>query len=141
MNKLKITDTLTIPGTCLRFEAVRSGGPGGQNVNKLATKVHLFLDLPRCAVLTAIVKSRLRGLAGRRMVAGDQLRIMSQRHRNRDQNLEECRTRLVALLRAALVPPKRRRATRAPGWVEKKRRDSKQRRSKTKTLRRPPGDE
>jgi ribosome-associated protein len=141
MENLRIDDAITIPAGNLNATAVRSGGPGGQNVNKVATKVILTFDLPGCGVLTAAVKARLRQAAGRRIDRAGFLHVTSQLHRTREQNLEECRRRLCALIRSALVSPKQRKKTRPPAWSDAGRLEAKRRASRKKQLRKPPDDE
>ncbi len=141
MKDLRINDQLTIPAADLRATAVRSSGPGGQHVNKVATKVVLTFDLPGCAVLTQAVKKRLRQAAGRRVDRTGLLRVMSQRHRTREQNLEECRQRICRLIRGVLTAPRRRRRTHPPAWAAEQRLDAKRRTSRQKELRRPPGED
>ena len=141
MKDLRIDDAVTIPAGNLSATAIRSGGPGGQNVNKVATKVVLTFDLPGCSVLTAAVKARLRQAAGRRIDGAGLLRVASQRHRTREQNLEECRRRLRGLIRSALVSPKRRKRTRPPAWSGAARLEAKRRTSRKKELRKPPEDD
>ena len=141
MEDLRVDRTTTIPARYLHAAAVHAGGPGGQNVNKLATKVVLVFDLPACDVLSGDVKDRLRSLAGRRIDRTGKLTVRSQRHRTRRGNLEECRARLSALVRQALEPPVRRRKTRPPQWTAAERLEAKRRQSRKKALRRPPSAE
>jgi ribosome-associated protein len=140
MEDLVINDTVTIPGRELRAESVRAGGPGGQNVNKVASKVTIVFDLPATTALSAAVKARLVRAAGRRVDREGLLRLSSQRHRTRGQNLAACRERLAILIRDALKPPTPRRPTRPPRAAALNRLDAKRRRSRTKELRRPPGN-
>ncbi len=112
---------------------VRSSGPGGQNVNKVATAVQLSFDVAR-APLAYAARQRLRTLAGSR-ISADTLRIDARRHRTREQNRRDARERLLALIAAAKVVPKRRRATRVPGGERRRRLEGKRRRGDTKKLR------
>ena len=105
----------------LVWSAVRASGPGGQNVNKVSSKVELRFDFEASVVLTPSVKSRLRKLAEHRLDAEGRILIVSQQSRNQPQNLEHARKHLAELIARALVVPKLRRATR-PSKAAKKRR-------------------
>jgi ribosome-associated protein len=128
---LVITPTLSIDDSELDERFVRASGPGGQNVNKVATAVQLRYDVGRSA-LAPEVRDRLRMLAGSRMTDDDVLVIDARTHRTQGQNREEARERLADFVRRALVRPKRRKKTR-PGKAAKERRlVTKKRRSETK---------
>jgi ribosome-associated protein len=128
---LVITPTLSIEDSELEERFVRASGPGGQNVNKVATAVQLRYDVGRSA-LAPEVRDRLRALAGSRLTDDDVLVIDARTHRTQGQNREEARERLADLVRRALVRPKRRKKTR-PGKAAKERRlVTKKRRSETK---------
>jgi ribosome-associated protein len=102
---------LVIPEAELRWTAVRASGPGGQNVNKVASKIDLRFDFEQCAALSDETKARLRASAGSRLDAEGRLQITSQLTRNQPDNLEDARQKLAELLRAALITPKKRRKT------------------------------
>lgn len=121
MKELVIDDDLTIPAADLSWTAVRSSGPGGQNVNKVATKVTLRFDLDGTEALTPAQKRRLRKLAGRRLDAEGALLFSAQAERSQSRNLERARAALRQLVLRSLAPPKRRVATK-PSKAQKRRR-------------------
>lgn len=107
---LEVTPTLMIPDEALEEQFVRASGPGGQNVNKVATAVQLRFD-PARAGLDADVRDRLRILAGSRLTGEGLVVIDARSHRTQSQNRDEARERLVDLIRRALVRPRQRRRT------------------------------
>jgi ribosome-associated protein len=102
---------LVIPEAELRWTAVRASGPGGQNVNKVSSKVDLRFDFESSAALSVELKERLRASAGSRLDGEGRIQITSQLTRNQSDNLEDARQKLAELLRAVTVVPKRRRKT------------------------------
>jgi ribosome-associated protein len=140
-NVLHIDSTLTIADNELEERFVRSSGPGGQNVNKVASAVELRFDAARSTALTPEVRARLRALAGARMTADGVVVIDARRFRTQAQNREDARNRLAALVRQALVKPRRRRATRPTGASKERRIETKRRRSEAKRRRAKVGDE
>jgi ribosome-associated protein len=118
---LVVRPDLTIPGRELEWGAVRASGPGGQNVNKVSSKVELRFDFEASEALTPAVKTRLRALARHRLDADGCILIVSQLTRNQPQNLKDARERLAELIAQALIVPKRRRKTK-PSVAAKKRR-------------------
>ena len=111
MKELIINPNLVIPASDLRWRAVRASGPGGQNVNKVATKVELTFDLPQSQALSDSVKSRLRRLIARCLDADGNVVVTCQSARTQLQNLEHARDRLVEYVHKALVVPRKRRKT------------------------------
>jgi len=114
---------------------MRSSGPGGQNVNKVATAVQLRFDLEGTTVLDAAAKDRLRRLAGRRVTQDGALLIVARNHRTQEQNRREAHDRLTALIEAALVEPKRRKATKPTRAARERRLAGKAHGRRTKRLR------
>ena len=121
MKGLPINDRLTVPARDLSWNASRASGPGGQNVNTVATKVTLRFDLDGTEALTQTQKRRLRKLAGRRVDADGGLLVSAQAERSQSQNLERARANLRRLILKSLVVPKRRVATK-PSKGQKRRR-------------------
>ena len=138
---IHITPTLSIDDSEIEEKFVRASGPGGQNVNKVATAVQLRFDVGRSAAIPGDVRERLKAIAGSRMTADGVLVIDSREFRTQAQNREAARERLVELLRQASIRPKRRRKTRPSGAAKAQRLDSKKRRSTTKQGRRRVGGE
>ena len=102
---------LVIPEAELRWTAVRASGPGGQNVNKVASKIDLRFDFENSEALTDEIKARLRVVGAARLDAEGRLQITSQLTRNQPDNLEDARQKLAEILRLALATPKKRRKT------------------------------
>src|SRR4051794_4208211 len=124
---LVVTPTLTIPDEALEERFVRASGPGGQNVNKVATAVQLRFDSAR-AGLSDEVAERLRATAGSRLTDEGVIVVDARTHRTQSQNREEARERLVDLIRRALVRPKRRHKTKPTRAAKQRRVDVKKHR-------------
>lgn len=129
---LLIADRLVIPAADLSWSAARSGGPGGQHVNKTATKIDLRFDLPATRALRDDVKARLRTLAGTRVDAQGRIVITSQAGRSQLDNLADARAKLAALIERALVRPKSRRATRPTAGSRRRRLTAKRQQAEKK---------
>lgn len=132
---LRITDTLAIQEWELSEQFTRSQGPGGQNVNKVETAVELRFEAERSPHLTPAVKARLRRLAGRRWTQDGAIVIRAEETRSQARNRELARARLVELVQAALVVPRKRIATRPTAGSQRRRLAAKTGRGTVKTLR------
>lgn len=132
---LQIAPTLAIPDHELVERFVRSGGPGGQNVNKVATAVELRFDVAGSPSLPEAVKARMLARRDRRLTDEGVLVISAQRFRTQDRNREDARERLAALVAAALVAPKKRVATKPGRGAIERRLGAKRGRSDTKRRR------
>jgi ribosome-associated protein len=140
MDAIVVTDSVRVPATALTMRAVRASGPGGQNVNKVASKVDLRVDLDAIEGLTDPARHRLRALAGRRLDGDGRLQITSQATRDQARNLEDAREKVRALVSAALHEPKRRRPSRPTPAARERRLDSKKRRATIKRHRGRPSE-
>lgn len=136
---IRITGTISIDDDELSESFVRSSGPGGQNVNKVSTAVELRFDVRQSPSLPEPVKVRLTRLAGHRMTKDGVLIIQAERFRTQDANRKDARDRLVELIQAATVVPKKRIKTK-PTYASKQRRvEGKKKRSTVKKMRQPGG--
>ena len=125
-----------VAASALRFQFARSGGPGGQNVNKLNTKAELWVPLAALVGLTDRAAARLRTLAGRRLTGSDEIHITAETERTQEGNRSAVLERLRQLLLQALHEPKARRKTKPTRGSRKRRLESKRRRSEVKSRRR-----
>jgi ribosome-associated protein len=138
---MEISDAILVPDDELDFTFARSGGPGGQNVNKVASKAILRWDLAANSTLPADVKERLRGQQRRRLTAGGELVIHGQRFRDQERNKQDCLNRLRAMILAALHPPRPRKATRPSRASRERRLEAKRQQARRKAHRRKPSPE
>jgi ribosome-associated protein len=121
MLDIRVNDYLVIPEAAVETKAVRASGPGGQNVNKLATKIQMRVDLDRIPGLQGEDLVRVRDFLKSRLDAEGRLLVMSQETRDQSRNREDCAQKVADLVRAALFRPKVRRRTR-PTRASKERR-------------------
>lgn len=133
---IEVTSSILIPDNDFSLSFVRGSGPGGQNVNKVASAVQLRFDLAGTSALADPVKERLRALAGRRLTDDGAILIIARNHRTQEQNRREAAERLADLIRRSLTPPKPRKATKPTRASRERRLQSKTRQQRTKGLRR-----
>jgi ribosome-associated protein len=136
MGALRINATLSVPAADLSWRAVRASGAGGQNVNKVSSKVELRFDLPGTAALDEGVKARLRAIARGRLDADGRIVVVSQATRDQPKNLADARAKLAELVVRALVPPRPRKPTRPTAGSRERRLSQKQHRARRKADRR-----
>ena len=136
---LSVTPGDEIPDSDVALSFVRSSGPGGQNVNKVASAVQLRFDLQRSTALAPEVKARLRALSGRRLTSEGAILIIARNHRTQESNRREAEARLTDLIKRALIPPKPRKATKPTRAARERRLEQKTQRRRTKRLRGKPG--
>lgn len=132
---LVVRPGLEIPDADLEVAFVRSAGPGGQNVNKVASAVQLRFALDRNATLREEVKARLRTLAGQRFTDAGEVLIVARESRSQEQNRRIAEERLLELVRRALIAPKKRHATKPTRASRERRLDGKSRTQRDKRLR------
>ncbi len=140
MEDVQVTRNWVVPASAIAIHFARSGGPGGQNVNKLNTKAEVRVRVADLGFPADDVRERFLAREGSRVTAGGELLITSQVHRSQAQNLEECLQRLVSMLRAALIRPRVRRATR-PTAASRERRIAEKRRQARRQANRKVSDE
>ena len=137
---IRINDRISIGEDELTERFIRAAGPGGQNVNKLASAVQLRFDVRRSPSLPEDVRARLEQLAGKRLTREGVLVIAAQRHRTQERNRRDALDRLIELIERAAVAPVPRRATKPTKASRERRLDTKKRRSSVKGLRRTQAD-
>jgi len=132
---IRINEHIAIDDSEISESFIRASGPGGQNVNKLATAVQLRFDVRRSPSLSREVRARLERLAGRRLTREGVLVITAQRYRTQERNRDDALARLIALIQAAAVRPTPRRPTRPTLASKVRRLEGKKRRGGIKALR------
>ncbi len=132
---IEVAPGVRVPAPAIEVRAVRSSGPGGQNVNKVASKIEMHVDLVDVVGLTAQARERLALLPGARFDAEGRLLVTSQRFRDQPANLADARDKVRELLSRALARPKSRRRTRATKASRERRLQAKRRSADTKKAR------
>jgi ribosome-associated protein len=137
---IRVTSHISVDEREIDESFVRASGPGGQNVNKLATAVQLRFNVRSSPSLPAEVRERLERLAGARLTRDGVLVIIAQRHRTQGRNRQDALDRLVDLIRHAAIAPRQRRPTKPTKASRERRVEAKKHRAGLKRLRRPAFD-
>jgi len=137
-SSLRVNHRIAIPRNELRMSFVRSSGPGGQNVNKVNSKVELRWNVARSLALPADVRDRLLSRFARRVNQRGELVLTSQRYRDQPKNIDDCLTKLRELVLAVATPPRRRKKTAPPRRASESRLQEKRATSEKKRRRSPP---
>ena len=135
METIEVGRGVSVPGYAMSSRSVRSSGPGGQNVNKVASKVELRVQLDEIRGLTGPARARLVALAARRLDSTGRLLVTSQRTREKFRNLQDCREKVRKLVARAIVAPRKRRPTQPTAASRQRRLEDKRRRTETKKSR------
>ena len=140
MSAILVSETVRVPASAITVRATRASGPGGQNVNKVATRIDLRVDLAAIEGLSEDARRRLQGLVARRLDADGRLVVTNQLTRTQSRNLENARAKVRELVAAALARPTPRRATRPTRMARERRIAGKKQRGSVKRLRARPAD-
>ncbi|MBT5191846.1 MAG: aminoacyl-tRNA hydrolase [Rhodospirillaceae bacterium] len=132
---IQVTDSISLGEDEIEERFIRAPGPGGQNVNKVASAVQLRFDAASSPALSPSLLRRLRPLAGRRMTQAGVIVLNASRHRSQERNRQDALDRLLELLRAAATPPKHRRPTKPSLGAKRRRMDGKRKRGNLKKTR------
>jgi ribosome-associated protein len=135
---LVIDAKVTVPGHDLEWTAVRASGPGGQNVNKVSSKIELTFDLEDSVALTDAIKARLRVIAKNSLDAEGRVLVTSQKTRDQSKNLADAREKLREIILKALVVPKKRKPTKPTKGSKVRRLTTKKKVGAKKAARKPP---
>jgi ribosome-associated protein len=138
-NVLVVTRSIRIPRDEFTFTFMRSSGPGGQNVNKVNTKVRLRWDVAKSPSLSEAVRERFQKTYSRRITTEGDLLITSQRYRDQVRNIDDCLEKLRELLASVAAPPRRRKKTKPSRGSKERRLQGKREQSERKRSRRKPG--
>ena len=133
---IELAPGVTVPRDALRLQFARSGGPGGQNVNKLNTKAEIWVPIGAIRGLRDSAVARLRASAGSRLTKADELHLVSESERSQEGNRQDVMDRLRDMVVRAKVEPKRRKKTKPSASAKRKRLESKKRRGEIKAQRR-----
>lgn len=135
---MKISNKISTDDLVYSERFIHSSGPGGQNVNKVASAVELRFDVDKSTVLSEDVRARVKKAAGNKLTSDGEIIIVAKKYRTQERNRTEARVRLAALVRGALTPPRKRKKTRKPRKAHQNRLDNKKKHSQKKQNRRPP---
>ncbi|MFP4474538.1 MAG: alternative ribosome rescue aminoacyl-tRNA hydrolase ArfB [Desulfatibacillaceae bacterium] len=134
---IRITPNISIDESEVTMDFVRASGPGGQNVNKVASAVQLRFDAAGSPSLPEDVRQRLMALAGSRLTESGEIVIDARRHRSQERNRQDALDRLAELIQKAAYRPPKRKTTRIPRAAKKRRLEGKRKRGEKKKLRKP----
>ncbi|MCU0706213.1 MAG: aminoacyl-tRNA hydrolase [Fimbriiglobus sp.] len=133
---IAVTESVSIPDAELSWEYARSGGPGGQNVNKVASKATLRWAVAASAAVSPEAKARLCAAHPSHLTADGEFLVTSQEYRDQERNRQRCEEKLADMVRAALTPPKPRKKTKPTKASQRRRLDDKKRQGEKKSTRR-----